>query len=118
MRSIRGMRGASAWTSDNLPRVAAGPWRTGAGNRGCPGDYGRVDIVVVDSVAALVPKAELDGEMGTATWDCMPGSCPGAAQAPGVVSRCNTCLIFINQVREKIRRGVRESGDDHGREGA
>jgi len=37
---------------------------------------GAVDVVVIDSVAALVPKAEIDGEMGTATSDCRHGSCP------------------------------------------
>jgi recombination protein RecA len=48
---------------------------------------GGMDVVVVDSVAALVPKAELDGEMGKLT---------------GIVFKSNTCLIFINQIREKI----------------
>src|SRR6184192_3243516 len=64
---------------------------------------GAVDVLVIDSVAALVPKAELEGEMG----DALPGlharlMSQALRKLTGVVSRCNTCLIFINQVREKI----------------
>jgi recombination protein RecA len=62
-----------------------------------------IDIVVVDSVAALVPKAELDGEMG----DCHVGlharlMSQALRKLTGVVARSNTLLIFINQIREKI----------------
>jgi recombination protein RecA len=64
---------------------------------------GAVDIVVVDSVAALVPKAELDGEMGDSHMGLHARLMSQAMRKlTGVVSRCNTCLIFINQVREKI----------------
>ena len=64
---------------------------------------GAVDAVVVDSVAALVPKAELDGEMG----DCHMGlharlMSQALRKLAGSVARTNTCLIFINQIREKI----------------
>jgi recombination protein RecA len=62
-----------------------------------------VDVVVIDSVAALVPKAELDGDMG----DQMPGlqarlMSQALRKLTGIVSKSKTCLIFINQIREKI----------------
>jgi recombination protein RecA len=64
---------------------------------------GAVDIVVVDSVAALVPKAELEGEMGDSHMGLHARLMSQALRKlTGVVSRCDTCLIFINQVREKI----------------
>ncbi len=64
---------------------------------------GAVDVVVVDSVAALVPKAELDGEMG----DCHVGlharlMSQALRKLTASVARTNTCLVFINQIREKI----------------
>src|SRR3989454_245642 len=63
---------------------------------------GAIDVVVVDSVAALVPKAELDGEMGDSHMGLHARLMSQALRKlTGVVSRCNTCLIFINQVREK-----------------
>ncbi len=64
---------------------------------------GVVDVVVVDSVAALVPKAELEGEMGDSHMGLHARLMSQALRKlTGVVSRTNTCLIFINQVREKI----------------
>jgi len=62
-----------------------------------------IDVLVVDSVAALVPRAELDGDMG----DSLPGlqarlMSQALRKLTAVVSRSNTCLIFINQIREKI----------------
>jgi recombination protein RecA len=62
-----------------------------------------VDVIVVDSVAALVPKAELDGEMG----DSLPGlqarlMSQALRKLTAIVSQSNTCFIFINQIREKI----------------
>src|SRR5258708_22806966 len=64
---------------------------------------GAVDIVVVDAVAALVRKAELEGEMGDSHMGLHARLMSQALRKlTGVVSRCNTCLIFINQVREKI----------------
>ena len=62
-----------------------------------------VDLVVVDSVAALVPKAELEGEMGDSFMGLHARLMSQALRKlTGVVSRTNTCLLFINQVREKI----------------
>jgi recombination protein RecA len=64
---------------------------------------GALDILVVDSVAALVPKAELEGEMG----DSLPGlqarlMSQALRKLTAIVSKSNTCLVFINQIREKI----------------
>ena len=64
---------------------------------------GAIDILVVDSVAALVPKAELEGEMG----DSLPGlqarlMSQALRKLTAIVSKSNTCMIFINQIREKI----------------
>ncbi|MEZ5354312.1 MAG: recombinase RecA [Bryobacteraceae bacterium] len=62
-----------------------------------------VDIIVVDSVAALVPKAELEGEMGDSFMGLHARLMSQALRKlTGAVSRTNTCLIFINQIREKI----------------
>ena len=64
---------------------------------------GGVDTVVVDSVAALVPKAELEGEMGDSHMGLHARLMSQALRKlTGVVARNNTLLIFINQVREKI----------------
>lgn len=62
-----------------------------------------VDVVVVDSVAALVPKAEIEGEMGEAQMGLQARLMSQALRKlTGAVSRSKTCLIFINQLREKI----------------
>src|SRR5574339_173693 len=62
-----------------------------------------VDVVVVDSVAALVPKAEIEGEMGEAQMGLQARLMSQALRKlTGVVSKSKTCLIFINQLREKI----------------
>ncbi len=64
---------------------------------------GSVDVLVIDSVAALVPKAELDGEMGEAFVGIQARLMSQALRKlTGIVSKSNTCLIFINQIREKI----------------
>ena len=64
---------------------------------------GALDVVVVDSVAALVPKAELEGEMGDSHMGLHARLMSQALRKlTGTVARTNTCLIFINQVREKI----------------
>ena len=64
---------------------------------------GGIDVVVVDSVAALVPKAELDGEMGDSHMGLQARLMSQALRKlTGIVSKSNTCLIFINQIREKI----------------
>src|ERR1051325_10280734 len=64
---------------------------------------GSIDVLVVDSVAALVPKAELDGEMGDSFMGVhAPLMSQAMRKLTGIVSKSNTCLIFINQIREKI----------------
>jgi recombination protein RecA len=64
---------------------------------------GAIDIVVVDSVAALVPRAELEGEMGDAQMGLQARLMSQALRKlTGIVSKSKTCLIFINQIREKI----------------
>ena len=64
---------------------------------------GAVDIVVVDSVAALTPKAEIDGEMGESHVGMQARLMSQALRKlAGVISKSNTCVIFINQLREKI----------------
>ncbi len=64
---------------------------------------GGVDVVVVDSVAALVPKAEIEGEMGEAQMGLQARLMSQALRKlTGVVSKSRTCLVFINQLREKI----------------
>lgn len=62
-----------------------------------------VDVIVIDSVAALVPRAELDGEMG----DSLPGlqarlMSQALRKITAIVANSHTCFIFINQLREKI----------------
>jgi recombination protein RecA len=64
---------------------------------------GGVDVVVVDSVAALVPKAELEGEMGDPQMGLQARLMSQALRKlTAIVSKSKTCLIFINQIREKI----------------
>ena len=64
---------------------------------------GAIDVLVVDSVAALVPKAELDGEMGEAQMGLQARLMSQALRKlTGAVSKSRTSLIFINQIREKI----------------
>jgi len=62
-----------------------------------------IDVIVIDSVAALVPRAELEGEMG----DSMPGlqarlMSQALRKLTAIVAKSKTCLVFINQIREKI----------------
>jgi recombination protein RecA len=62
-----------------------------------------VDVIIIDSVAALVPRAELDGDMG----DSLPGlqarlMSQALRKLTAIVAQSNTCFIFINQIREKI----------------
>jgi len=64
---------------------------------------GGVDIVVVDSVAALVPKAELEGDMGDPSMGLQARLMSQALRKlTAIVSKSRTCLVFINQIREKI----------------
>src|SRR6185503_6055030 len=64
---------------------------------------GAIDVLVIDSVAALVPRAELDGEMG----DSLPGlharlMSQAMRKLTPIIGQSNTAMIFINQIREKI----------------
>src|SRR6195952_2808168 len=62
-----------------------------------------IDVLVVDSVAALVPKAELDGEMGDSHMGLQARLMSQALRKlTGTVAKSRTCLVFINQIREKI----------------
>ena len=64
---------------------------------------GGVDVIVVDSVAALVPRAEIEGEMGDAQVGLQARLMSQALRKlTGIVAKSKTCLIFINQLREKI----------------
>jgi len=64
---------------------------------------GQIDVLVVDSVAALVPKSELDGEMGDSHMGLQARLMSQALRKlTGAVNKSRTCLIFINQIREKI----------------
>ncbi len=64
---------------------------------------GALDVIVIDSVAALVPKAEIEGEMGDAQMGLQARLMSQAMRKlTGVISKSNVCVIFINQIREKI----------------
>lgn len=64
---------------------------------------GAIDVIVIDSVAALVPKAEIDGEMGDAQMGLQARLMSQALRKlTAVISKSKTCVIFINQLREKI----------------
>ncbi len=64
---------------------------------------GAIDVIVVDSVAALVPRAEIEGEMGDAQMGLQARLMSQAMRKlSGAISKSNTCVIFINQIREKI----------------
>lgn len=64
---------------------------------------GSIDIVVIDSVAALTPKAEIDGEMGDSHVGLQARLMSQALRKlAGITSKTKTCVIFINQLREKV----------------
>jgi recombination protein RecA len=64
---------------------------------------GAIDVIVVDSVAALVPKAEIDGEMGDSHIGLQARLMSQALRKlAGVINKSKTCVIFINQLREKV----------------
>jgi recombination protein RecA len=64
---------------------------------------GAIDVIVVDSVAALVPKAEIDGEMGDAQMGLQARLMSQALRKlTGIISKSNTSMVFINQLRQKI----------------
>ena len=87
----------TCWSPSRTP--ASRPWRS-------PTPWSRsgaIDVVVVDSVAALVPKAEIEGEMGDSHMGLQARLMSQALRKlTGVVRATDTCLIFINQIREKI----------------
>ncbi len=64
---------------------------------------GALDVIVIDSVAALVPKAEIEGDMGDAQMGLQARLMSQAMRKlAGIISKSRTCVIFINQIREKI----------------
>ncbi|NCA92456.1 recombinase RecA, partial [bacterium] len=64
---------------------------------------GSIDVVVIDSVAALAPKAEIEGDMGDSHVGLQARLMSQALRKlTGVVKKSNTCIIFINQLREKV----------------
>ncbi len=64
---------------------------------------GAIDVIVIDSVAALVPRAEIEGEMGDAHMGLQARLMSQALRKlTGTIGKTNTCLIFINQIRMKI----------------
>ena len=70
---------------------------------------GAIDVIVVDSVAALVPRAEIEGEMGDSFVGLHARLMSQALRKlTGAVGKTNTIVIFINQLREKGRRHVRQ----------
>ena len=77
---------------------------------------GAIDVLVVDSVAALVPKAELDGEMGDSHVGLQARLMSQALRKlTGIVAKSHTCLVFINQIREKIGVMFGNPGNHHRR---
>ena len=78
-----------------------------------------VDVIVVDSVAALVPKAEIEGEMGDAHMGLQARLMSQALRKlTSAINRSRSVVIFINQVREKDRRRLWQPGNHAGRSGA
>ncbi len=78
-----------------------------------------LDVIVVDSVAALVTKAELEGEIGDATVGAQARLMSAALRKlTSLISRARTCCVFTNQIREKIGVMFGNPGDDPGRKGA
>ena len=80
---------------------------------------GALDIIVIDSVAALVPRAEIEGEMGDSHVGLQARlMCQALRKITGALSNTNTTAIFINQLREKIGVMFGSPGDHHGWQGA
>ena len=76
---------------------------------------GAIDMIVIDSVAALVPQQEIEGEMGSATVGMQARLMSQALRKlSGSIAKTNCIVIFINQLREKIRH-VRQPRNDDGR---
>ena len=77
---------------------------------------GAVDIVVIDSVAALTPQAEIEGEMGDSHMGLQARLMSQALRKlTGTISKSGCCLIFINQIRMKIGVMFGNPGNNHGR---
>ena len=77
---------------------------------------GALDVIVVDSVAALVPKAEIDGDMGDSHMGLQARLMSQALRKlAGAINKSKTVLIFINQLREKNRCNVWKSRDNNWR---
>ena len=77
---------------------------------------GAIDVIVVDSVAALVPRAEIEGEMGDSMLVCKARLMSQALRKlAGAISKSNCVAIFINQLREKSGRNLWKSGSYPGR---
>ena len=77
---------------------------------------GAVDMIVIDSVAALVPKQEIEGDISDASVGLQARLMSKALRKlTGIISKSKTIVIFINQLREKGRRDVRQSGNHHRR---
>ena len=76
---------------------------------------GAIDLVVVDSVAALVPQAELDGEMGMQMSACRPYDVQGMRKLSGIMNRSECTAIFINQLRERSASCLEIRNDAGGR---
>ena len=75
---------------------------------------GAVDVVVVDSVAALTPKAEIEGDMGDSHMGLQARLMSQALRKlTGNIKRSNTMVIFINQIRMKIGVMFGNPGNDH-----
>jgi recombination protein RecA len=75
---------------------------------------GAIDIIVIDSVAALTPKAEIEGEMGDNQMGLQARLMSKALRKlTGTISKANTCCIFINQLREKNRGNVWEPRNNY-----
>ena len=80
---------------------------------------GAIDIIVIDSVAALVPKAEIEGEMGDSHVGLQARLMSQALRKlSGAISKSKTIAIFINQLREKVGVMFGNPGDDAGRKSA
>ena len=80
---------------------------------------GAVDVIVIDSVAALVPRAEIEGDMGDATMGMQARLMSQALRKlSGAINQTKTAVIFTNQLRQKIGIDVWQSRDHHRRYGA
>ena len=102
-RSTRSTRRSSASTSTTCSSRSPTTASRRSRSSKCSSAPNGVDVVVVDSVAALVPRAEIEGEMGEAQMGLQARLMSQALRKlTGVVSKSKTCLIFINQLREKI----------------